>query len=60
MPESLESLFLEQLKQIRSKEIADLNARIDKLEQQTSSSPFNFLEIYIRLERIEKKLDVDD
>jgi hypothetical protein len=41
----------------------DLNAlkkRVDVMEQQVSSSPFDALEIVIRLERIEKRLELQE
>jgi hypothetical protein len=42
------------------KELNDMEKRVDALEQRVSSSPFDVLEMIVRLQSIEKRLDLQD
>ena len=46
--------------QLIQKDLDDLKKRVDALEKLASSSPFDAIEILLRLQRIEKQLDLHD
>ena len=46
--------------QLIQKDLDELKKKVDALEKSASSSPFDALEILLRLHRIEKKLELSD
>ena len=58
MSNNFESLMVN-ARQI-DKDLTALKARFEALEQQVSPSPFDVIEILLRLRRIEEKLGLED
>jgi hypothetical protein len=46
--------------QLIQKDMDELKKRVDELDRKASSSPFDTLEMIVRLQRLEKKLELQE